>query len=83
MVKVGVIDRGIGIPPQDQEAIFERFYRVSDIRAKQIKGSGVGLSITRGIIKRHGGEIWVESELGQGSRFYFTLPYEKTEEERR
>lgn len=83
MVKVGVIDRGIGIPPQDQEAIFERFYRVSDIRAKQIKGSGVGLSITRGIIKRHSGEIWVESELGQGSRFYFTLPYEKTEEERR
>lgn len=83
MVKVGVIDRGIGIPSQDLEAIFERFYRVSDIRAKQIKGSGVGLSITRGIIQRHGGEIWVESELGQGSRFYFTLPYEKTEEERR
>lgn len=83
MVKVGVIDSGMGIAPQDQEAIFERFYRVSDIRSKQIKGSGVGLSITKGIVEKHGGKIWVESELGHGSRFYFTLPCEKTEEERK
>lgn len=82
MVKVGVIDSGMGIAPQDQEAIFERFYRVSDIRSKQIKGSGVGLSITKGIVERHGGKIWVESELGHGSKFYFTLPCEKEEEKK-
>ncbi|MGI6533115.1 MAG: ATP-binding protein [Peptococcia bacterium] len=83
MVRVGVIDGGLGIAPQDQEAIFERFYRVNDVRSKQIKGSGVGLSITKGIVEKHGGEIWVESELGQGSRFYFTLPCEKKEEEKK
>ncbi len=83
MVRVGVIDEGMGIEPQYQESIFERFYRVDNVRSKQIKGSGVGLSITKGIIEKHGGTIWVESELGQGSKFYFTLPCEKVEEERK
>ena len=82
MARVGVIDGGMGIDPQYQEAIFGRFYRVDNVRSKQIKGSGVGLSITKGIIEKHGGTIWVESELGQGSKFYFTLPCEKIEEER-
>ena len=78
---VGVIDHGIGIADQDQNAVFGRFYRVENAKAIKVKGSGVGLSIAKGIINNHGGEIWVESELGNGSKFYFTLPINNVEEE--
>jgi signal transduction histidine kinase len=80
LIKVGVIDRGIGIAFQDQQAIFGRFCRLEKARCIQAKGSGVGLSIAKGIIENHGGKLWVESELGQGSKFYFTLPVKKEEE---
>lgn len=83
MLKIGVIDSGQGIDPQFYETIFERFYRVDNARLAQIKGSGVGLSITKGIVINHGGNIWVESEVGIGSKFYFTLPCEIIEEERK
>jgi len=73
-VIVGVADEGIGIPADYQERIFERFTRVDDGDAKTIYGHGLGLYIARGIVERHGGRIWVESELGKGSRFFFSLP---------
>lgn len=75
-VLVGVIDQGIGIPPQDLEKIFERFYRVENKVTQKVRGAGLGLPICRGIVEAHGGRIWGESTLGEGSAFYFTLKRE-------
>lgn len=72
-VKIGVHDFGIGITPENQEKIFSRFYRVEK-DSSQYSGLGLGLYISREIIDRHNGKLWVESEPGQGSIFYFTLP---------
>lgn len=83
LMKVGVFDHGIGIAAEDQQAIFGRFHRLENAHTSLIKGSGVGLSIAKGIIENHGGKLWVESELGQGSKFYFTLPIKKVEGERK
>lgn len=69
-VRVSVRDDGPGIPPGQTESIFERFWQVGD---GDQRGLGLGLYIARGIVKAHGGEIWVESELGKGSKFTFTL----------
>ncbi len=69
-----VADQGTGIPPEEQEAIFRRFYRVDNRLARETQGSGLGLFLTRAIVEAHGGRIWVESKVGQGSRFMFTLP---------
>jgi len=77
MVMVSVTDRGIGIEPKYHKAIFERFYRIDNSMAKKIGGSGVGLSISKGIVEAHGGKIWVSSAAGQGSRFSFTIPCEE------
>ena len=70
---VTVEDTGIGIPLADQERIFERFYRVDAGRSREAGGTGLGLSIARHIIDAHGGRLWVESEVGHGSRFSFSL----------
>lgn len=67
-----VKDNGIGIDPADQKRIFEKFERLNTIKGEE--GTGLGLAIVKRIIERHGGEIWVESEPGKGSTFYFTLP---------
>jgi signal transduction histidine kinase len=72
---VSVQDFGIGIAQQHLQAIFERFYRVSDPNEKTFPGLGIGLYISHEIIKRHGGTLSVESEKGRGSVFSFTLPY--------
>ena len=77
-VMVGVQDFGIGISKEDQEKIFERFYRVYSGDEKTFPGLGMGLYISSDIIERHNGKIWVESEKGKGSTFYFTLFYTKT-----
>jgi two-component system phosphate regulon sensor histidine kinase PhoR len=69
-----VTDTGIGIPESDLERIFERFYRVDDARSREAGGTGLGLSIARHIVDAHGGRIWVESAVGQGSRFHFSVP---------
>lgn len=69
-----VSDQGIGIAPEEQTAIFRRFYRVDNRLARETQGSGLGLYLTRAIIEAHGGRIWVESHVGKGSRFMFTLP---------
>jgi signal transduction histidine kinase/GAF domain-containing protein len=73
-VLVGVRDQGIGIAPEDLPRIWERFYRVDNGNTRRIGGTGLGLSITKALVELHGGMIWVESTLGEGSNFYFTLP---------
>ena len=73
-VKLEVIDHGIGIPSQEQNKIFEKFYRVGDPLVHNTKGSGLGLSLVRHIVQAHGGEVLVDSEPGQGSKFTITLP---------
>lgn len=69
---VSVTDTGIGIRSEDQEFIFDEFRQVE--RDGTHEGTGLGLAITRRLVEQHGGRIWVESQLGQGSRFSFTLP---------
>ena len=69
-----VQDTGIGISAHDQKQIFHKFYRVRTEETAHIEGTGLGLSIARSIVERHGGRIWVESEPGKGSTFFFSLP---------
>ena len=71
---VSVIDTGMGIAPVDQPKVFERFKQVGDTLTDKPKGTGLGLPICREIVEHHGGKVWVESELGKGSTFSFTLP---------
>ena len=71
---VSVTDTGMGIATEDQEAIFEEFRQASGNYAQKREGTGLGLSLTRKFVEMHGGKIWVESELGKGSTFTFTLP---------
>lgn len=73
-IQVDVSDTGIGIPEKDLPRIFERFYRVDKARSREIGGTGLGLSIVKHIVLSHGGQVWVHSELEQGSTFSFTLP---------
>lgn len=73
-LQVAVADKGIGINPKDQQKIFQRFYRVENTGMKNISGFGIGLYLSSEIILRHNGKIWVESEEGKGSTFYFSLP---------
>ena len=73
-VKLEVVDQGIGIPHQEQQKIFEKFYRVGDPLVHNTKGSGLGLSLVRHIVTAHGGEVLVDSTPGQGSKFTIELP---------
>ena len=73
-VIITVSDTGIGIPKADQPRIFERFYRVDAARSREAGGTGLGLSIAKHLVEVHGGRIWVDSELGQGSHFHFSIP---------
>lgn len=74
-VHVEIQDHGIGIKPADQEKIFDRFYRAERVNDIPIIGYGIGLFLTKQIIKQHHGNIWLKSEINKGSTFYFTLPY--------
>ena len=74
-----VRDNGIGIPQEDQEHIFERFYRVDKARGRETGGTGLGLSIVKQMVKMHGGSISVHSIPGQGSEFVVVFPQEGAE----
>jgi signal transduction histidine kinase len=81
-VRVKITDEGIGIPQDEQQRIFERFYRVDDALTRRTTGTGLGLYLTKAIIEAHHGEIEVESTPGQGTTFTFQLPrYRKEKQE--
>src|SRR5262249_15704174 len=73
-VEISVSDTGIGISPEDQAKIFEEFRQVGSDYANKTEGTGLGLTLAKKFVELHGGRIWVESEVGKGSRFIFTLP---------
>jgi signal transduction histidine kinase len=77
-VEVSVSDTGVGIAPEDQEAIFEEFRQVGTA-AKKVEGTGLGLTLCRKFVELHGGRIWVQSQVGAGSRFTFTIPVRRGE----
>ena len=74
VVEISVRDSGPGIPAEDLPHIFERFYRVDKGRSREKGGTGLGLSIVKHIIQLHGGRVWAESEPGEGTAVFFTLP---------
>jgi two-component system sensor histidine kinase VicK len=78
-LKVMISDDGMGIPKENVERIFDRFYRVDRARARSMGGTGLGLAIAREMIEAHGGTIWAESEEGRGTTIFFTLPFELDE----
>jgi PAS domain S-box-containing protein len=78
-VAIEVRDTGIGIAPLDLPHMFEKFYRSGRREAYQQRGTGLGLAIVKSIAERHGGHVWVESQLGKGSTFYFELPYQQAQ----
>ncbi len=73
-VRVAITDRGIGVPPDEMRFLFERFTRASNAKRSKIKGTGLGLYLAKTLVERHGGNIQVQSELGQGSTFTVVLP---------
>ncbi|MDW7740482.1 MAG: ATP-binding protein [Bacillota bacterium] len=73
-VITGISDTGCGIPEEDLSFIFDRFFRVDRARSREAGGTGLGLAIVNEIVTKHGGRVWVESNLGEGSNFYFALP---------
>jgi signal transduction histidine kinase len=73
-VMCSVIDTGIGISPQDQKRMFTKYFRADDPTVRSVPGTGLGLVITKSLVELHGGEIWLTSEVGEGSTFTFTIP---------
>lgn len=82
-VRISVADTGLGIHPDDREKIFEKFYRASDERVAAIPGTGLGLAIVKETVRLHGGAVFVESTLGQGSTFTVTLPASQVDDQDR
>lgn len=76
-VTVSIADTGAGISAEDQKHLFQKFYRVNNSMTREIGGTGLGLYIARSLIEMYGGRIWVESEVGKGSKFNFSLPLVK------
>ncbi|MDP6451971.1 MAG: ATP-binding protein, partial [SAR202 cluster bacterium] len=81
-VVITVSDHGLGIPKEVQGRLFQPFYRVQQAETRGIEGLGLGLALTKAIVDAHGGRIWVESEVGEGSAFYIAMPKQETANER-
>jgi signal transduction histidine kinase len=81
MLTYRVSDTGIGIPPEEVENVFAEFRQVDATVTRQFGGTGLGLSITKKFVEMHGGRIWVESEVGKGSTFFFRVPLKVVAEE--
>ncbi|MBI3292122.1 MAG: GAF domain-containing sensor histidine kinase [Elusimicrobia bacterium] len=73
-VMISVADTGPGIPPEEQERVFEKFYQIDSSATRSVKGSGLGLAIVKSIVELHGGRVWVESKVGHGTTFRVVLP---------
>ena len=80
-IVISVADQGLGIAPEHLNRLFDKFFRVKSGLGRHVVGSGLGLPIARTIVESHGGRIWAESQLEQGSTFYFTLPLEGLSQE--
>jgi len=80
-IVVSVSDQGMGIPKENLQQIFERFYRVDKARTRKLGGTGLGLAIAKEMVEAHGGKIWAESVEGKGTTVSFTLPYDRNEED--
>jgi signal transduction histidine kinase/ActR/RegA family two-component response regulator len=80
-IKVSVTDSGIGIEPAEQEKIFSEFHQADRVRDEQLGGTGIGLALTKRLVELHGGKIGVESKVGEGSTFWFTLPLKDPDSE--
>ena len=76
-IEISVKDSGVGIPSDQQERVFSKFFRAANVMRMETEGSGLGLFIAKNIVEAHGGKIWFESEEGKGSTFYFTIPAPK------
>jgi signal transduction histidine kinase len=74
MAHIAVKDNGIGMSQEDQERLFQKFFRSTNPVALEIQGTGLGLNITKNLVELHDGSIWLESALGEGSTFHFTVP---------
>lgn len=74
VIHIWVADNGIGISPEDQKKIFQKFFRSEDPKTREVPGTGLGLNITRSLVEMQGGRIWFESELRHGTTFHFTVP---------
>jgi signal transduction histidine kinase len=79
MLQISVADQGVGIPQRDLHRVFDRFHRVEGEISKRVGGTGLGLAICQRLVEAHNGKIWVESRLGKGSTFYFTVPLVRME----
>jgi signal transduction histidine kinase len=75
-VKISVADTGPGIPAEEVNKMFDRFYQLGQTSKQKTQGTGLGLAISKALVEMHGGKIWVETEEGKGSTFCFTLPAE-------
>jgi signal transduction histidine kinase len=74
VVHISVADNGLGISKEDQEKMFQKFFRSADQNVRDLPGTGLGLNITRHLVEMQGGRIWFETELGHGSVFHYTVP---------